>query len=166
MIYSKCIGRISQHSSQTAEQRKHGCSVVTKAYGSDQEESMSELRHSDRPNEFPRSTGRVFVLFSETGLEFQSKSLQRWWVWKWSARFEMKGNGGYCVRTSPLDKLMQTICCHTDSAIQHLAEKEPVSRAAVCSSRRPGWQTSFSLLCRPHDPILSLTLAKSATAFH
>lgn len=55
---------------------------------------------------------------------------------KWRER------GGYCVCTSPL---MQTICCHTDSAIQHLAEKEPVSRAAVCSSRQPGWRTDYSL---------------------
>lgn len=36
----------------------------------------------------------------ERGLEFLCKSLQQWSVWKWSANFEMKGEGGYSVRTS------------------------------------------------------------------
>lgn len=104
MIYNKCNSRISLHSwgspSQTVKQWKHSCSFVTKTYGTDQEECVSVLNHSDKPNEFPRSTEWVFVLFWERGLEFLSKSLQQWWVWKWSTSFEMKGEGGYSVCTS------------------------------------------------------------------
>lgn len=100
----KCCSGTSQHSwspsSQTAKQWKQSCSFVTETYGTDQEECASVLNHSDKPNEFPRSTEWVFVLFSERGLEFLSKSLQQWWVWKWSASFEMKGEGGYSVCTS------------------------------------------------------------------
>lgn len=104
MIYNKCNGRRSRRSwgpsSQTAKHWEHSCRFVTKTYGTDQE-CVSVLNHSDKPNEFPRSTGWVFVLFSERGPEFLSKSLQQWSVWKWSASFEMKGDGGYSVYAPP-----------------------------------------------------------------
>lgn len=99
----QCNSRRSQPSwgpsSQTAKHWKHSCSFVTKTYGTDQD-CVSVLNHSDRPNEFPRSTECLFVLFSGRGLEFLSKSLQQWSVWKWSASFETKVDGGYSVCTS------------------------------------------------------------------
>lgn len=118
--FSRCSSRIRQRwrslSSQTAEQRKHSRSSARKTYGADQEEFSGVLNHSDKPNEFPRSTEWVFVLFSERGLEFQSKSLQQRWVWKWSASYEMKGEG---AETNANHLLLYR------RAIQHLAEKEP-----------------------------------------
>lgn len=121
IIYSRCNSRKRRRwrslSSQTAEQWKHSCSFVRKAYGTDQEEFSGVLNHSDKLNEFPRSTEWVFVLFSERGLEFQSKSLQQRWVWKWSASYEMKGEG---AETNANHLLLYR------RAIQHLAQKEPV----------------------------------------
>lgn len=68
MIY-KCNSRKkSQHSwgpsSQTAKRWKQSRSFLSETYGSDQEECVS-VQNSNKPNEFPRSAGGVFVLFSE-----------------------------------------------------------------------------------------------------
>lgn len=138
MIYSERNSRTSQHSwspsAQTAKQWKQSCSFVTKTYGTDQEECVSVLNHSDKPNEFARSTEWVFVLFSERGLEFLSKSLQQWWVRKWSASFEMKGRGGLLSTHLPVGETNANHLLSYRLAIQHLAEKEPVSDAAVCYS--------------------------------
>lgn len=80
----------------------------------------------------------VFFLFSVRGLEFLSKSLQQWWVWKCSASFEMKRAGRFSVWTSLQKKLIETICCNTRHAIQHLAKKEALSSASVCYCRQLG----------------------------
>lgn len=150
IIYSRCNSRIRQRwrslSSQTAEQWKHSCSFVRKTYGTDQEEFSGVLNHSDKPNEFPRSTEWVFILFSERRLEFQSKSLQQWWVWKWSASYEMKGEG---AETNANHLLLYW------RAIQHLAEKEPVW--CWCLPVQTVWMTIrvISLFSRAHTLLLN-----------
>lgn len=156
-----CKGRINQRwwgpSSQTAEQLKTLLELFfPKTYGTDRDESVSVLNHSDKLNDFPSSTERVSVLFLENRLEFLSKSLQQRSVWKWSASFEMKGDGGYSECTSLLEKLMQTICYYTDLLF------------SIWQRRNHEWywclllQTvrvtdRFSLLCSLHEPIPSFT---------
>lgn len=51
--------------------------LSAKTYGTDQDECVSVLNHSDKLNEFPRSGEWVSVLFWEKGLEFLCKSLQQ-----------------------------------------------------------------------------------------
>lgn len=63
------------HQHKTANQGE--ANFVTRTYGADREEHVSTVNRSDKTNEFPRSTEWVFILFSGTGFEFQSKSLQR-----------------------------------------------------------------------------------------
>lgn len=75
MIYNKC-NCTEEVTTHEVRHHKHGCSVVTKTYETDQE-CVSVMNHSDKPNEFPRSTEWVFVLFTERGLEFLRKSLQQ-----------------------------------------------------------------------------------------
>lgn len=147
-IYNKCNSRISQHSwcpsSQTPKQWKHHCSFVTKTYGTDQEECVSVLNHSDKHNEFPRSTEWVFVLFWERAWIPEQISTAVIGL-KMERQLWNEGRGGLLSMHLPVGETNANHLLSYWLAIQYLAEKELVSDAGVCYSRQLCWQSDCFL---------------------
>lgn len=117
-----------------------------KTYGSDREECVSTGRHSDKPNEFPRSTEWVFILFSDRERAWIPKQIFTAVIGlKMERQLWNEGRGGLLSMHLPVGETNANHLLSCRLAIQHLAEREPASDAAVCCSRQRGWQSDYFL---------------------